>query len=116
MHWVIEETNGSDHKGQLYIIWVTETGRLITWNMTYICSTPVTMEQYLCEQIKKAAGQMEDIFMQAATLEHSRMPRPHKAGTKTHMSHEKEIMNREGERRDSITPINKVRRLAAGIL
>ena len=56
MHGVIEEANGADSKGQLYIIWVTKKGRIITQNMKYICSTSLTSEKYLHEHIKKATA------------------------------------------------------------
>ena len=72
---VIKEVNGNNHRGWSYIIHVTKIGRLITQNMRHICSTPITMEQYLQEQIKKAFGWLEDIFMQTVHIECSSMPR-----------------------------------------
>ena len=42
---MIEEANDFDHKGQLYIIIVTETDRLITQNTKHICTIPITKEQ-----------------------------------------------------------------------
>ena len=56
MHRGIDEANDSDNKEQLFMIWVTKTDRLITQNTKLICSTPITTEQYLDEQIKKAVG------------------------------------------------------------
>ena len=53
MHAVIEEANKSDHCGRSYIIRVMKTGRLVMWNTTHICNTPITMEQCHQEQIKK---------------------------------------------------------------
>ena len=74
MYGVIEEANGSDTRGQSYIIWVTKTDRLMIQNMKHICSTLITTEQYLCEQLKKAAGQLGDISMQIVPLEQIRTP------------------------------------------
>ena len=45
--------------------------------------------------------------MQAVPLDHSRIPKPHTAGTKIHMNHGKEIMNGKGEKMGSITPIKQ---------
>ena len=75
-----------------------DTGRMIMQNTKHRHSTPITTDQYLDEQIRKAAGQLEDIFLQAVPLEHSRVLKPHMVGTKTHMTHRKEIMNREEEK------------------
>ena len=49
---VIEEATSSDNRERSYIR-VMKMGTLITWNMMHICSTPVTTEQYLQEDIKK---------------------------------------------------------------
>ena len=53
---------------------------------------------------KWGARKLENIFMQAVPLEHCRMPKPYTADTKTCVTHEKEKMNGEGEKRDSIGP------------
>ena len=45
------------------------------------------MEQYLCDQIMKEAGWLEDIFMQKVSLEQIRMPKPHTAGNKKYGTH-----------------------------
>ena len=58
MHGVIVEPNWSDHRGHSYTIWVTK--RLITHNTKQKQVTGMTAEQYLCEQIRKAVGQLED--------------------------------------------------------
>ena len=42
---------------------VTKTGRLIIPNLRDICSTVITREQYLWEQIKSWTGHLEDIFI-----------------------------------------------------
>ena len=56
MHRVIDEVNNSDHKGRSYIIRVVTMSRPITWNRRHICSSPVTTEKYLWEQIKRELG------------------------------------------------------------
>ena len=53
MHRVIEEGNGSGYKGWSYIILVIKTGRLITWNIKGINSTPVIIKQYLHKYIRQ---------------------------------------------------------------
>ena len=53
---VMEGPNGSDHKGQLPIIWEIKIDKFITQNTNHIYSHPITIEQYLCKQIMKAAG------------------------------------------------------------
>ena len=103
MYGVIEEANSSDHKGDCTSSW-PQTSRLITWNMKHIYSTPITLEQYLCEQVKKAAGQLEDIFMQVVPLEPNRIPKPHTTDNKTYITHGKEILIGGGEKRDDIPP------------
>ena len=80
------------------IIWVTEAGGLITQNMKHIDKTPITTEQNICKQIEKAAGCLEDIFLQAISVEHSRVPKTLTAVTKTHSNHGKVIINTEGEK------------------
>ena len=40
---------------------VTKTGRLIMCTMRHIHSKPVTTEHFLCKQIKKVTGWLEDI-------------------------------------------------------
>ena len=61
IHRVIVEPNGSDHRGSSYITWVTKTGRIITHNTKYIHGTPISAEEYLYEQIRKATGQLESV-------------------------------------------------------
>ena len=112
MHGITEETNASDHKGKSYISLVTNTGRLITQKMMHICSIPVTMEQYLCDWIRKAARWLEDIFMQAATLEQIRMPNYTQQVTK-HRSHIGKNHWTEKERKGTLfSPSDKMMRLA----
>ena len=60
-----------------------KAGRLITKNMKLICSIPIAMKECLCEQIKKASGQVVDIFMQVVPLGKIRTLKPHTAGKKT---------------------------------
>ena len=47
MYGVIEEANGSNHRGKSHNIWVIKTGRLIMQNMRHIYNTPITTKQYL---------------------------------------------------------------------
>ena len=101
--WGIEETNGNDHRGWFYIICITKTDRLITQNMQHTCRVLISTEQYLHKQIKKTAGQLEELFMQA--LQHTWMPKLCTAGAKTHIILGKEILNRKGEKKDSILHI-----------
>ena len=53
-HGVIVEPINDDHRECSYAIQVTKTGRLITQNSKHICSTSITAEEYLCDQIKKS--------------------------------------------------------------
>ena len=71
--------------------------------MNHIHSNLITMVQYLHEQMKKTAGQLEDIFMQTVPVEDNREPKPHTSDTKIHMNQGRTKTNREGER-DSIGP------------
>ena len=73
MHRVIKEANSSDLNGRSYIIRVMKTGRIITWDIRHICSTQVTTEQYLLEQMKKGTRKLKDILCrqcQWSTAEH----------------------------------------------
>ena len=56
MYRVRENANGSEDKGQLYIIQVTMMDVFITRYRKYICSTAIPMEQYLHEHIKMVTG------------------------------------------------------------
>ena len=56
------------------------TGRLITWNYKHIHTTSITSEEYLCKQIKKSSGRLEDIFLWAVPKE-------------MHYSHQQDIVN-----------------------
>ena len=56
-------------EGQSYIIWDMKAGKLIMWSIKHTCSTLETANQYLHEQIKKAAEMLEDIFMQVVPVE-----------------------------------------------
>ena len=67
------EPNGSDHMGCSYSISVTKTGRVITHNTKYMHATPISVEEYLQEQISKATGQLEG--MQAAPTKVDELPR-----------------------------------------
>ena len=55
------------------MIQVTKMGRLITQNTEHIQATDVSAEQYLCDQIRKATGLLED--RQAIPSETERPPR-----------------------------------------
>ena len=86
-HMESSETNNSDHNERFYIVRVTQTGRLITQNTRHLQSSLITTEQYLCEQIKKGTGQLEDIFMKTVAVEHGRMVRSYTADMQTNMAH-----------------------------
>ena len=64
-----------------------ENGRLIMYNMTYICSTPTTTEQYLKEQINRETGQLEDIFMETRFVKQDQVFHPYTTHTQTHGLH-----------------------------
>ena len=64
----------------------------------------ISTEQYLHEQIKKAPGHLEDVFMQAVPVEQIRIM-PCAASTRTEATHCKEPTNREWEERHSTPPI-----------
>ena len=64
-HGVRAELHRCDHRGHSYTMWVTKMGRLITCNMKH---TALSAEQYIHERIKKAAGWLDDVFMQAAAV------------------------------------------------
>ena len=70
---VIEKANESDNKEWSYISWMTDRQAYYMDNEAHMQHS-YAMEHYLCEQIKKAPGQLEDIFMQAIPLEHIRCP------------------------------------------
>ena len=53
---IITAANNSDQTERSYIIRVTKMGRLMTWNTRHTCSTPITTEQYIWEQIRKGTG------------------------------------------------------------
>ena len=55
-------------------------------NIWHICSTPITTEQYLSEQIKKGTGLCEDIFMKKIPVEHGRMVTPYTVDSQIHMA------------------------------
>ena len=57
IQWRMED-HGSDHRESTYTTWVTKTGRIITHNIKHICATPISVEQYLHDQIRKATGQL----------------------------------------------------------
>ena len=48
-HTIVEEVNGTEHHGQSYIIQVMKTDRLIMCNISHICITPISREQYFQE-------------------------------------------------------------------
>ena len=50
-------------------------GRIIMYNTAYILATIILAKQYLWEQIRKAAGWLEDVFMQAALAEADQPPK-----------------------------------------
>ena len=54
MHGVIIEGNTDDYQGQSNQVWVIKTGRIIMQNMKHIRHTPVTVRQYLRDQITKS--------------------------------------------------------------
>ena len=65
----------------------------------------------------KETGQFEDIFMQKVpAVVHYRVPKLHVTDPKTHVSCEKTIMNRKGEKGIILPLLSRVRILAAGIL
>ena len=58
-HGCVELSEGlttCDHNGRSYTVTVMKTGKLIMQNTRQICSTPIPIEQYLQEQIKKEIG------------------------------------------------------------
>ena len=85
-HGILKEAKSKDHRGGSFIIRVTIMGRLLTWNTRHICSTPITTEQYLQEQIRKGAWLLEDIFLQTVPVEQKRIPRSHTPDPRTHVS------------------------------
>ena len=72
------------------------------------------MEQCVHEQIKKAAGQLEEIFMQAVLLEQISMPKPHVVGNKTDETLEGNS-EKWGRKGTAFPPSNKMMRPAADI-
>ena len=50
-HDMIVEGHSADHNGWSYIVRITKTGRLITFNTRFIQKTPIMTEQYLRKQI-----------------------------------------------------------------
>ena len=73
--------------------------RIVTQNMKHTCSTPVTTEQYLWEQIKKGTGKLEDIFMQTVPVEQNRVPRSYTADPRAHVDDEKTTMSDREKKR-----------------
>ena len=86
-HQVIKEANNSDHSRRSYRTRVTNTGRLLMWNTRHICSTPITREQYLWEQIKKGNGQLEDMFMETIPVEQCSLFKLRTVDTWIHRAH-----------------------------
>ena len=115
MYRVTVEANGSDHRGHSYNVLVMKTGRLITCNTKQICSTTISSERYMHEQMKKAAGLHGDIFMQTILLS--------QAGYAHHVQHTMEqrqcivgIPSIRKQRKRTVLPLpNRVARLAAGL-
>ena len=56
MAWPLKETAKS-HWVWTYQVWLMKMGRVITWNTKHIRHTPVTVEQYLWDQLAKARKQ-----------------------------------------------------------
>ena len=104
MHGVMEEANGSDHSRCLYIVWVMKTGRLSTHNTKHIHNTTIPLEQYLCEQIKKAAGRLEDIFIQMIPAEPVRPLTLHTPSSRVEATQSKGSVIREKEEMNSTPP------------
>ena len=71
--------------------------------MKHTFSTPITIEKFAHEQMKKAAWHFGGHFHKAVQVENSRMPKSCTPDTKTHMTHGKEILNSEWEKRYNIT-------------
>ena len=74
MHGMIVEPIGNDCRGCSYTTWVMKTGRLITCSTEHTLGTTILSEKYLQEQIKKAPGRLEAIFMQVIPIEKARPP------------------------------------------
>ena len=91
--------------GDIHIIF--RTGRLIMWNTKHIHSTTIPTEQYLHEQIKKAAGQPEDIFIQTVPVVQIRPPTQHAACIRMEVTHYKDPVDKEREIRDIVHPIKQ---------
>ena len=62
----------------------------------HTCSTTISSEQYLCVQIKKVVGLLEDIFMLAVLVEPIRPPIPHAPDKRMEATQSKDTVNREG--------------------
>ena len=62
MHGVIVKHNKDEHRGYFSTTWVMKTCRLIIHNSRPTCSTNITSEEYLCKQIEKSSGRLENIF------------------------------------------------------
>ena len=111
---IVEEANGSDQMGGQ-----TSFG---SWRRQTDCAeyeahmqNPSNDWALSTWQIRKAAEQLEDMFMQAGPVEHNRVLKTHKAGTKAHMNCGKETISREGENGTVLTPVSRLGRLMAGI-
>ena len=66
---IILEPNESDHhRGHSYTIWVIKMGILLMHIMKHIWPTSISTEQYLQEQMKKATGQLGNVFMQVSEV------------------------------------------------
>ena len=110
VHGMVEEMNVTDHQGQSCIIRVMNTGKLIMHNMRYICNTLISTEQYLWEQIQKGAGWLEDIFMEARSVNRSWY------FTLTQHTQMHTLHNGRWEESTQNTPFQKSLKLTAGIL
>ena len=95
---VIKEAYSSDHRMWSYIIRVMKMGRLITQNMIDICSTLITIRQYLWEHIKKGYRWLQDIFMQKMSAEQEIICRSFTAYSLAHMIHDNTSNSDEGEK------------------
>ena len=59
--------------------------------------------------IKKAAGQLEDTFMQTAPLEQISIPTLHTTGNKKYVTHLKELLNSKGGKGTVLPPSDKMK-------
>ena len=112
-HGVIVEMNSINHRGHSYTVWVKKTRRLIMHNMKQIQFTKST-EQKLKEQIRKAEGQVKDVFIYTLPDGANGPPKLQAYDYNTEVKQGETQVHEEGEKRESTSPSEQSMRSHSG--